>query len=57
MTKVVRASIKSINTRINTATAYYHYLLAITGLKPENIIYKSLEEYGFEVVARPISHK
>ena len=48
MVKVVAASTKSVNTRIDTAAAYDHYLQVIIGLKPEDTICKSLQKYGIK---------
>ena len=48
MSKAVATSIKSVNTRIDTAAAYDHYLQVTARLKPEDVICKSLEEYGIK---------
>ena len=48
MSKAVATSIKSVNTRIDTAAAYDHYLQVTAGLKSEDVICKSLEEYGIK---------
>ena len=48
MTTPKAAILKSVRTRVDTATVYDHYLQVITNLKPDDPICKSLELYGIK---------
>ena len=50
MATVKSASMRSVNTRIDTAAIYDHYLTVITGLQPDDPICKSLALYGLSLI-------